>query len=63
MAKKLEKRRFEDAERKPWTKEQREKYEATRTALAPFIKDLTTPARTEKRRDPIDVLLGVTDED
>lgn len=63
MAKpKVENRRFEDSERKPWTKEQREKYEATRAALAPYIKDLTTPPRSAKKRDPLDVLLGVEEE-
>lgn len=56
-----EKRRFEEKDRKVWTSEEREKYEARRAALAPLIRDLTTPARTEKKRDPLDALLGIED--
>jgi hypothetical protein len=63
MAKpKEEKRRFEEADRKPWTKEEREAYEKRRAVLAPIVRDLTTPAKTAKKRDPLDVLLGVEEE-
>jgi hypothetical protein len=60
--KQAERRRFEEKERAPWTTEQREAYEKRRAALAPIVRDLTTPARAEKKRDPLDVLLGVEEE-
>jgi hypothetical protein len=64
MAKKQqERRRFEESDRKPWSKEERETYEKMRARLAPIVRDLTTPARAEKKRDPLDVLLGVEPED
>lgn len=51
-----ERRRFEvpeGSERKAWSKEDRESYLATREKLAPFIRDITTPARKkeEKKKD------------
>ena len=64
MAKKTtpeEKRRFEDPERKPWTEEDRAAYLKRRDALAPLVRDLTTPARSAKKRDPLDVFLGIED--
>jgi hypothetical protein len=61
--KKVERRRFEDTDRKPWTDEERAKYEARRSALAPLVRDLTTPARKEKEKtsDPLAELLGIED--
>lgn len=54
-----DRRRFEEENRKPWTKEERETYEALRTRLAPLVRDLTTPAKEEKKKDPLAVLLGL----
>lgn len=61
MAKKTqeERRRFEEQDRKPWTEEQRAEYIKRRDALAPYIRDLTTKPREAKKRDPLDVLLGI----
>ena len=56
-----ERRRFEESERKPWTEEERTAYQKRRDLLAPIVRDLTTPARTAKKRDPLDALLGIED--
>ena len=60
-----ERRRFEEAERKPWTKEERDAYEKTRARLAPIVRDIVTPARADKPKevDPLDRLLGVNEDD
>ncbi len=50
--KQKERRRFEEKERKPWTEEQRKEYEKRRVALAPYIRDLTTPAVKEEEEKP-----------
>jgi hypothetical protein len=56
---KQELRRFEEKDRKPWTEEQRKAYVAMRDKLKPFIVDLTTPAPTEKKKDPLAEFLGL----
>jgi len=51
-------RRFEDKDRKPWTKEEREAYEKRRDLLAPIIRDLTTPAPEAKKKDFLEELFA-----
>jgi hypothetical protein len=59
-ADKQERRRFDrDKEFKIWTKEERDGYEALRNRLAPIVRDLTTPAPKEKKKDPLAELLGL----
>lgn len=53
-----DRRRFDDEDRKPWTAEERADYEAKRSRIAPFIRDLTTPAKAEKKKDFLSELLG-----
>jgi hypothetical protein len=53
-----ERRRFEEKDRKPWTDEQRSSYENMRSKIAPFIRDLTTPPKTEKKKDFFEELFG-----
>lgn len=55
-----EKRRFVDADRKPWTTEERAAYEKRRAQLAPIIRDLTTPAKdaTPKEKDFLEELFA-----
>jgi hypothetical protein len=46
-----ERRRFDRAkDDKVWSKEERETYEARRAALAPIIRDLTTPPPSKKKK-------------
>jgi hypothetical protein len=56
---KIEKRRFEEEDRKPWTDEQRTKFNETAAKLAPFVKHLTTPPKKEKEKDPLEEFLGM----
>lgn len=46
-----ERRRFEEKERKVWSEDDRKKYLEMRSKLAPFIRDLTTPAKEDKPKD------------
>lgn len=56
---KEERRRFKiEGERKVWSKEERETYEKRREALAPLIRDLTTPAPKKKEKDFFEELFG-----
>ena len=57
-SKQPERRRFEETERKPWTDEQRLSYEKQRARIAPFIKDLTTPALKAKEKDLLEELFA-----
>jgi hypothetical protein len=62
MAKKetqANRRRFEEAERKPWTEEERKAFLKRADLLAPFVRHLTTPAPAEKKKDPLAELLGL----
>jgi hypothetical protein len=58
VTKNTNKRRFEDKDRKPWTKEEREAYEKAREKLRPFVRDLTTPHVEEKKPGLLDDLFS-----
>lgn len=60
-SKPAERRRFEEQDRKIWTAEEREQYMKRREVLAPYIRDLVTPPKEEKKKkDPFfGDLLGV----
>lgn len=55
--KKQNRRRFEEPERKPWSEDERNKYAALRDRLAPIVRDLTTPAVSEKKKDPLEAFI------